>query len=219
MAALAVTSVFAAGAGVAEGATKSREDVLATSLGRPVKDVKVLAAAGLNDNQIRLMMLHPERVPTSWTTTETHSANVTESTVAPNAGAPVADGPTFSTTATTAGVACGWTNLNHDGSAFGIRTARINLHVDWCWNGAYVVGTPTHYSSSSVTAYGSAGGWRLNGGPYDASNYPDMGMWYNRVHQPWTLVAGGYQVNAGTAWLQQRSQGNGTFYKTAGGWP
>lgn len=126
-----------------------------------------------------------------------------------------------------AATTCGWAITNHDGSAFGQRTARLTLRSDFCWANGSVQGTPTLTHRSSVTTYGSAGGWRVAGSTDGARGWIGTGrrQYKAEAKAAWTLqfcvppVGPCREVGAGTAYARHYLNGNGTVAKEQGGWP
>jgi len=192
--------------------------------------IAVMKDAGLTDQQVVTLIEDPLSV-TETTTTYEMSDNVT---IEPDQAAdsvPVGNGlfatPTAQAeAAAVAGQSCSYVVTHHDGSAFGQRSARLNLRTDWCWKGGTIQGTPLASFSSSVTTYGTAGGWRVGGAYAGSTGWLGTGhkRYRTEAKADWTLQAcvpfvACQQVGSGTAWARHEVTGTGGVSKSQGGWP
>ncbi len=182
---------------------------VARDMGVETENIRVLADAGLELEQIHQLMKDPASV-VSWTTTIETSDNV----------AVEEDGAAI-LAATERGRACGWAITKHDGSAFAIRCARLNLRTDWCWDHHSVLSHSIQHSVST-TAYGNAAGWRVEPSYEGSSGWISQPDRYRiEAKANWKLVfpPSGTQVQSGTAFARHLITARGTVVKEAGGWP
>ncbi|HZM40492.1 MAG TPA: hypothetical protein VFB94_15315 [Acidimicrobiales bacterium] len=230
--AVAMMLAFAGQAGADSGddAATAQLDDWSQRSPEAAERIAIMRDAGLTDRQVVTLIEDPLSVAESSTEYET-SDNVTITDEPTDDSVPVGDGlfaaPAAGAEAqAAAGESCGHVITRHDGSAFAQRTARLTLQTDWCWKGGTIQGTPIMSHSSSVTTYGTAGGWRV-GGSYDGS-HGWLGTGHKRYRTEakadWTLQAcvpfvACQQVGSGTAWARHEVDGSGHVRKSQGGWP
>lgn len=183
---------------------------VARDTGAAIENIRVLAEAGLDLEQILTLMKDPASV-VSWTTTIETSDNVVVEE----------DGATVFTAAGGRARSCGWAITRHDGSAFAIRCARLNLRTDWCWDNHSVLSHSIQHSVST-TAYGNAAGWRVE------PSYEGSAGWISHADRyrteakaDWKLVfpPSNTQVQSGTAFARHLISARGTVVKEQGAWP
>lgn len=184
---------------------------LVNKTGAPAEDLAVLAEAGLSAEQIIQLLQDPLSVVSWATTIETSDNVVVVDELEEGALRLAAIGEK----------SCGWAITRHDGSAWAIRCARLNLRTDWCWDGHAVLSQAVQHSVST-TAYGNAGGWRVEPSKDGSSGWisqPDR--YRTEVKADWKLVVppSGHQVQSGTAFARHLVNGRGRVVKHGGGWP
>lgn len=226
-----VSSVLSSGVAVGSANdAKTEVDRIAKASEEYKSKIAILRGAGLSDQQI-LALLRDPKSATTWTSNTLMSSNVALSEEPTKTSVKLADG-TYATpkagSATAAAAAvwppgCGWAITNHIGSTFAVESAKLYLRTDWCWKNGQINGTPTSTHRSSVTLYGTAGGWRVN------PSYTGAQGWIGKDYKTeakadWRLVAcipwvGCVTVQTGTAWAQHRLTGQPLVYKNQGGWP
>ena len=230
--AVAMMLAFAGQAGadeVDDAATAKLEDWSQASP-EVAERIAIMRGAGLTDLQVVNLIEDPLSVAESSTEFETSdNVTITEDPTADSVA--VGDGlfatPTAGAEAqAVAGETCGWAITRHDGSAFAQRTARLTLRTDWCWKGGTIQGTPLASHSSSVTTYGTAGGWRVGGSYAGSTGWLGTGhkRYRTEAKADWTLQAcipfgPCQQVGSGTAWARHEVDGTGHVGKSQGGWP
>ena len=183
---------------------------VARDTGMEAADIRVLAEAGLSVEQILQLMKDPASA-LSWTTTIETSDNVVVEE----------DGTAVLAATVHEGRACGWAITKHDGSAFAIRCARLNLRTDWCWDHHSVVSHSIQHSVST-TAYGNAAGWRVEPSYEGSSGWVSQPDRYRtEAKADWKLVVppSNTQVQSGTAFARHLISARGTVVKDDGGWP
>jgi hypothetical protein len=219
-----------AGADAGDDEAAAKLDAWSQGSAEAAARIAVMKDAGLTDQQVVTLIENPLAVAESSTTFET-SDNVTVEPAASADSVAVGAGlfatPTAQAeVASTAGATCGWAITHHDGSAFSVRSARLTLRTDWCWKGGTIQGTPLPSFSSSVTNYGTAGGWRVGGAYAGSTGWLGTGhkRYRTEAKADWTLQAcipfgPCQQVGSGTAWARHEVTGSGTVAKNQGGWP
>lgn len=184
---------------------------VARETGVSAEDIRTLAEAGLELEQI-FQLMSDAASALSWTTSLETSDDVTVEEQ---------DGPVETMVAGHGRPVCGWAITKHDGSAFGIRCARLNLRTDWCWDQEKVVSQAVQHSVST-TAYGNAAGWRVEPSVEGSPGWVSPPEWYRtEVKANWKLVfpPSSTQVQSGTAFARHVISARGRVRKEQGGWP